>query len=83
MLSAYQGEASNVEAAIQRGEDSEGSKGEKGIKHFLDASKEALLEAEREFLSKTLAFMQVSTHIRSTHRLMAMRFSGIRSCTQG
>jgi hypothetical protein len=32
---------------------------EEGIKHFLDASKEALLEAEREFLSRTLAFLKV------------------------
>ena len=36
----------------------------KGLKHFLDASKEALLEAERDFLSKSLAFLQVPTVLR-------------------
>ena len=38
-------------------------KKDNGLNHFLDASKEALLETERAFLTKTLSFLQVSFFI--------------------
>ena len=40
-------------------DDDRGPKDGEGPAHLLDASKEELLEAEREFLSRSLAFLQV------------------------
>ena len=61
MLNAFEGRGGEFKAEDQPSDFAEDSrkKGE-GIKHFLDASKEALLESEREFLSKTLEFLKVN-----------------------
>ena len=60
VLEAFRGSSSG-EAGTRRPEDAAQKQPGEGLKHFLDASKEALLEAERDFLSKSLAFLQVRT----------------------
>ena len=60
VVNAFEGEVGDFEAENQPSDFAEDSKKKgEGIKHFLDASKEALLESEREFLSRTLEFLKV------------------------
>lgn len=55
---------SSITSKQNRGILEKGKQKGDGLKHFLDASKEALLETERAFLTKSLAFLEVPCHLK-------------------
>ena len=59
MLAAFKGSSQNGMPSVTPSK-RDAQEPQEGLKHFLDASNEALLEAERAFLSTSLEFLQVS-----------------------